>query len=61
MAVAMMLIDDAGVDPQRLSIAGYGEYHPAAANDTEEGRRANRRVDIVVVSSYPNRVPTERR
>jgi chemotaxis protein MotB len=53
MAVAMMLIDDAGVNPQRLSIAGYGEYHPAAANDSEDGRRANRRVDIVVVSTYP--------
>lgn len=50
MAVAMMLIDDAGFDPQRMSIAGYGEYHPAASNDTPEGRRANRRVDIVVVS-----------
>jgi chemotaxis protein MotB len=50
MAVAMMLIDEAGFDPQRMSIAGYGEYHPAASNDTPEGRRANRRVDIVVVS-----------
>ena len=51
MAVAMMLIDEAGVDPQRISIAGYAQYHPAATNDTEEGRRQNRRVDIVVVSS----------
>ena len=50
MAVAMMLIDEAGVDPQRMSIAGYAQYHPAATNDTPEGRRANRRVDIVVVS-----------
>jgi chemotaxis protein MotB len=52
MAVAMMLIDDAGFDPQRMSIAGYGQYHPAASNSTPEGRRANRRVDIVVVSAY---------
>jgi chemotaxis protein MotB len=51
MAVAMMLIDDAGFDPNRMSIAGYGQYHPAASNDTPEGRRANRRVDIVVVSA----------
>jgi chemotaxis protein MotB len=49
-AVAMMLIDEAGVDPGRISIAGYGQYHPTASNDTPEGRRANRRVDIVVVS-----------
>jgi chemotaxis protein MotB len=56
MAVAMMLLNDAGVDPQKLSIAGYGEYHPAASNDTEEGRKANRRVDIVVV--FANNPPS---
>jgi chemotaxis protein MotB len=50
MAVAMMLIDEAGVDPKRMSIAGYAQYHPVASNETQEGRRANRRVDIVVVS-----------
>ena len=51
MAVAMMLVNESGVDPQKMSIAGYGQYHPAATNDTPEGRRANRRVDIVVVST----------
>lgn len=50
MAVAMMLINESGVDPQRMSIAGYGEYHPVSSNDTLEGRAANRRVDIVVVA-----------
>ena len=50
MAVAMMLLNDSGFDPKRMSIAGYAEYHPAASNDTPEGRRANRRVDLVVVS-----------
>jgi chemotaxis protein MotB len=52
MVVARMLIDDAGFDPRRMSIAGYGEYHPTASNDTPEGRRANRRVDLVVVSAF---------
>jgi len=50
MAVSMMLLNDAGFDPRRMSIAGYAEYHPAASNDTPEGRRANRRVDIVIVA-----------
>jgi len=51
MAVAMMLLNESGVDPKRMSIAGYAQYHPSASNDTPEGRRANRRVDIVVVST----------
>jgi chemotaxis protein MotB len=51
MTVAMMLLDDGRFDPARLAIAGYGQYHPAASNDTPEGRRANRRVDIVVMSA----------
>jgi chemotaxis protein MotB len=45
----------AGVDPSLLVGAGYGEYHPIASNDTEEGRAANRRVSVVAVS------PTEGR
>jgi chemotaxis protein MotB len=51
-AVAMMLLNESGVDPKRISIAGYAQYHPTASNETPEGRRANRRVDIVVVSSF---------
>jgi chemotaxis protein MotB len=51
MAVAMMLLNESGVDPKRMSIAGYAQYHPSASNNTVEGRKANRRVDIVVVSS----------
>lgn len=38
------------VDPTLLVGAGYGEYHPVAANDTPEGMAMNRRVSIVVVS-----------
>jgi flagellar motor protein MotB len=38
-------------DRQVQRIAGYAQYHPSASNDTPEGRRANRRVDIVVVST----------
>ncbi len=50
MTVAMMLVNDAGFNPKRMSIAGYGQYHPVESNATPEGRRANRRVDIVVVA-----------
>lgn len=39
----------AGIDPLRLEIVGYGEYHPRAPNATEEGRNANRRVAILIL------------
>ncbi|MBI4567589.1 MAG: OmpA family protein [Planctomycetes bacterium] len=37
-----------GVKPDRLFFAGFGEHHPAKSNETEAGRAANRRVEIVV-------------
>ncbi len=39
-----------GMPPERMSIAGYGEFHPLAPNTTEDGRRQNRRVDLVVTA-----------
>jgi chemotaxis protein MotB len=38
------------VPVQRLAIAGYAETIPIAANDTDEGRARNRRVDIVILN-----------
>ena len=40
---------DSGVSPERVSGAGYGEYQPRAANDSPEGRRLNRRIEIVML------------
>jgi len=39
-----------GVARERLSIAGYADTAPIDNNDTEEGRRKNRRVDIVILN-----------
>jgi chemotaxis protein MotB len=39
--------------PERLSAAGYAEYHPIRSNETAEGRSQNRRVDIVILSGPP--------
>ncbi len=44
------LISSSRLPPQRLSAVGYGEYRPVASNDTADGRAANRRVDLVVIS-----------
>jgi chemotaxis protein MotB len=50
-AVVAFLIETHGFGPERLSAAGYGEFHPRVANDSPENRARNRRVDIVVLNS----------
>jgi len=37
-----------GIDKSRLDSKGYGEEHPVASNDTEEGRAKNRRISMRV-------------
>ncbi|MGD0791564.1 MAG: flagellar motor protein MotB [Terriglobales bacterium] len=44
-----LLIVREGFSPDRLSAAGYAQYHPVATNLTPEGRGMNRRVDIVIL------------
>jgi len=39
-----LLLD--GVDPARVSAAGYAEYRPVATNATPSGREKNRRVEL---------------
>ena len=53
--VVRMFIEESGITPERLSAVGYGEYRPIASNATEEGRMANRRVEIVLLDSKFNR------
>jgi chemotaxis protein MotB len=38
-----------GIDPLRLEIVGFGQFHPRKPNDSPEGRNANRRVAILVL------------
>jgi chemotaxis protein MotB len=39
-----------GVNPNRLSAIGYGEFHPIGDNKIDEGRFKNRRVTLVLMS-----------
>jgi outer membrane protein OmpA-like peptidoglycan-associated protein len=41
-------LTDAGVEASKLRAVGRGEENPVADNGTAEGRRANRRVEIVI-------------
>jgi chemotaxis protein MotB len=51
-AISMMelLARCCGIPRERMSVAGYAENAPVSENDTEEGRRRNRRVDIVILN-----------
>lgn len=54
--VVLKTMRDAGMRGEGLSAASFGEFRPVSSNDTEEGRRANRRIEIVIVpdlSSLP--------
>ncbi len=48
-SVWRVLVKDAGIDPAKLSATGYGEFRPKVPNDTEEHRKQNRRVDLVIL------------
>jgi chemotaxis protein MotB len=61
--IARLFLDLKAMAPERVSAAGYAEFHPVAANDTPEGRAENRRVDLVVLprSSIDLSVPSAAR
>lgn len=40
---------EAGMPPERISAASFGDAKPVAQNDTPEGRAANRRIEIIIV------------
>ena len=66
-SIARILLDLKAIPADRLSAAGYAEFHPVATNDTAEGRAQNRRVDLVVLPrskinfSQPDSSPASRR
>ena len=47
-AVSDVLINEFGINSNRLNAIGYGESKPRATNDTAEGRQLNRRVMAVI-------------
>jgi chemotaxis protein MotB len=53
-ASVVRLFATAGIEPVRLSVIGKGEFQPAQSNATPEGRNANRRVVIVILSTDGN-------
>jgi chemotaxis protein MotB len=47
-AVVRFFQEQAGIEPERLSARGYSFYRPVAPNTSEDGRRQNRRIEIIL-------------
>jgi len=47
-AVKDYLVSETGMDALRINSVGYGESQPVANNETAEGRKKNRRIDVVI-------------
>jgi chemotaxis protein MotB len=47
--IARLFVEMKAIAPERLSAAGYAEFHPVASNDTADGRAENRRIDLIVL------------
>lgn len=56
--VVELLVKEGNISSDKLSAIGYGEYRPVKSNDTEDGRAANRRVDIVILNNEYNKSET---
>jgi len=54
LSVRDYLMDELGLDHDFFKINAYGEDRPTASNNTKEGRRRNRRVDVVFIVKNVN-------
>jgi chemotaxis protein MotB len=48
-----------GMNPRKLAAAGYGEFDPIAANDTNDHRAQNRRIEIVLQPNISDLPPLD--
>jgi chemotaxis protein MotB len=48
-SVVRYFIEKEKLDPERLAGLGYGEYRPLLANDSEDNRSKNRRVEVNII------------
>ena len=44
-AVARIMIDN-GIEPNRINVAGYGEFRPLVDNQDKDNRKKNRRIEL---------------
>jgi chemotaxis protein MotB len=47
-SIVRVLTKDNAFDPNRITAAGKGSFHPVRGNETAEGRAANRRTEVIL-------------
>ncbi len=60
--IVRYLIEKGGMDSAKLSAVGYGASRPVASNATDDGRRKNRRIEVILESpeARPSAQPVKR-
>jgi chemotaxis protein MotB len=47
-AIVRIVSYEYGFNPNRITASGKGKFHPVQTNETEAGRAANRRIEIIL-------------
>lgn len=47
--VLHVILKNEGLEGKKFELVGMGEYHPVAANDTDENKALNRRIEILLI------------
>lgn len=55
----LLFLEEKGVDPGRMYLVSFGEYHPMTPNDSPENKAKNRRVAISVHKMTPAEQPAK--
>lgn len=53
------VLEETNLFKENLKVAGYGDTHPVASNETEEGRAKNRRVSIKIYNQLNSNIDEE--
>jgi chemotaxis protein MotB len=59
LSVLHYLVDNEKVAAGRLSVLGYGEYQPVSENNSREGKKLNRRVEVVIFPKLSKMNPAQ--